>query len=112
MNTHVQALPDEHDTRIILCSGELDIATTPQLRAVLEQAAADNIRRTVVDLSLVSFADSSLISALVRAHHTQRLVVTVPLTSPLRRIFALTGLEGVLHLTPDLASAVGPEPER
>lgn len=111
MDTHVQALPDEHDTRIILCSGELDIATTPQLRAVLEQAAADGIGRTVVDLSLVTFADSSLMSALVRAHHTQHLVVTVPLTSPVRRIFALTGLECVLNLAPDLASAARPESE-
>ncbi|MFF8830906.1 STAS domain-containing protein [Streptomyces sp. NPDC015131] len=109
MDAHVQALPDESGTRIILCSGEFDTATAPQLRSALEAAEADRVRRTVVDLSLVTFADSSLISALVDGHHKQRLVVALPVTSPVRRILSLTGLEDVLDLAPDLSTAAAPD---
>ncbi|QGV82059.1 STAS domain-containing protein [Streptomyces ficellus] len=110
MDTHVQALPDERGTRIILCSGEFDTASAPQLRSALEAARADRVRRTVVDLSLVTFADSAFISVLLHAHHRQRLVLALPPPSPVRRILSLLGLDGVLHLAPDLGTAAAPDP--
>jgi len=47
--------------------GELDMATSPELTSALESLEKTEVQRVVVDLSKVTFIDSSAISALVRA---------------------------------------------
>ncbi|GGU38297.1 STAS domain-containing protein [Streptomyces lavendofoliae] len=110
MRAHVQALPDEDGTRIILCAGEFDVATSVLLDAALATAAADTtVARTVVDLSQVAFADSTLLNVLVKGHRTQRLVVAGPLSPRLQRILALSGLDTALRIAPDLRSTAETE---
>ena len=75
--------------------GELDVQSAPQLDAALEPldgAAID------VDLSGVTFADSSGLRALVRAkrnHHGVRLVRPTP---ALARLVEITGLTDALSM--------------
>jgi len=61
----------ERDSRVVV-SGDLDLATAPQLMSAVESLAASGARRVVVDLGAVSFIDSSGISALLRADRTLR----------------------------------------
>jgi anti-sigma B factor antagonist len=54
------------DARIVV-SGELDMATSPQLTGAIEALASSGTRRVVVDLLEVTFLDSSGVSALCLA---------------------------------------------
>jgi anti-sigma B factor antagonist len=49
-------------------SGEIDMLTAPQLLDCLLTAAETHPRELVVDLTLVTFMDSSGIAALIKAH--------------------------------------------
>jgi anti-anti-sigma factor len=54
-------------TWAVTVSGELDLATAPQLEAVFEALEPARSDRVVIDLEAVTFIDSSGIRALVRA---------------------------------------------
>ena len=56
----------EGDARVVV-SGELDMATSPELTSAIEALAKTGEPRVLVDLSDVSFIDSTGISALVLA---------------------------------------------
>jgi anti-sigma B factor antagonist len=56
----------EGDARVVV-SGELDMATSPELTSAIEALANTGEPRVLVDLSDVSFIDSTGISALVLA---------------------------------------------
>lgn len=68
-----EALPLELDVRervadtVVVVSGELDFATTPRLWEAVEPLARTG-RPLVLDLSGLSFCDSSALSVLVRLH--------------------------------------------
>jgi anti-sigma B factor antagonist len=51
----------------VVVSGELDMATSPQVTGAIERLTGSGARRIVVDLLGVTFIDSSAISALCRA---------------------------------------------
>ena len=51
----------------VVVSGELDTATSPDLMNALEALERTEAQRVVLDLSEVTFIDSSAISTLVRA---------------------------------------------
>ena len=74
--------------------GDLDCASAPRLRQVLDGVADD--RRAVVDLRSTEFVDCAGISALVVAYERRRqlggeLVLEAPSTAA-RRVLQLTGL--------------------
>ena len=48
-------------------SGEMDLRTAPQLVSAIESLAGTEVQRVVVDLSRVTFMDSSGVSALCLA---------------------------------------------
>jgi anti-sigma B factor antagonist len=85
---------------IVRVSGELDVATEPELSANL---AGLNDTRIMLDMSKVSFIDSCGFRALVRAHNRSEhdgggLVVSGVAPTPLKAMRVL-GLDKVLHLT-------------
>jgi anti-anti-sigma factor len=49
--------------------GEIDLATAPEVAGAVSEALATGTPEIVVDLSQVSFLDSSGIRALVESHH-------------------------------------------
>ena len=76
--------------------GELDIATTPQLRACLDSAFAAGMRRLVVDLTFLDFLDSIAVAALLHARKELgddgRMAVVVASDSYARMVFEIAGL--------------------
>lgn len=82
---------------IVAPVGELDIATSD----ALDQALAQNID-TILDLSDISFMDSTGIRTIVGVHNRlneagRRLRLVVP-AGPVARIIEITGLTGALDL--------------
>ena len=90
------------DSLRVVVDGEIDIATVGDLVAGLEVAEASDAPAIVLDLSNVSFLDSTGVSALVRgalrsSEHGNRLsVVSSPAVD---RVIDLCGLRDRLPLT-------------
>lgn len=76
-------------------TGELDLATAPQLRAALSKAAED-AELVIFDLTELTFMDSTGIHAILTAdaqlRATDRRLAVVPGPRRVQRIFELTGL--------------------
>jgi len=91
----VVTLTDGYFVRV---SGDVDLATAPQLAEVLGQFANGTLR---VDLSEVTFLDSSGLRTLLHAHRDatragRRMVVCGPLHPLVQQAIAITGLDAVL----------------
>ena len=88
-------------------SGELDLATSPILLAQLQENAGDDVRHLELDLSAVSFIDSTGLGILVRAHNRiTQLDGGQPLTiigarPQARKVLEITGLTKVFRLVDD-----------
>ena len=93
---------------VVRVEGELDLHTSPQLRDSVLQLIGTGVDRIAIDLSGVTFMDSSSLSVLVtflkrlREHDGQLALVGVQ-GSPMK-VLALTGLDRVFTL---LDSAAG-----
>ncbi|MFF4316198.1 STAS domain-containing protein [Streptomyces sp. NPDC001507] len=95
--------------RVLTACGEIDLDSAPQL---LDALTADGAAAplTVLDLSDVTFMDSSGINALIAAHHAARrhggqLRLAAP--SPnVAEIFGIVGLPGVIPCHPTLRDAL------
>lgn len=64
---HVHVQPHA-DAVLLAVSGELDIATAPELEQALDQISPEETKLVVVDLRELEFMDSTGLSTLVRAH--------------------------------------------
>lgn len=99
--------PSDDGVPVLGVSGEVDVQSAPELRDGLTGLLQDGSHDVVVDLSGVSFLDSTGLGALVAA----RTVAddaggSLPLVCTHARIlklFAITGLDGVfdIHATVD-----------
>lgn len=101
-NFAIERLPNGN---LISVEGELDLASSPQLEALI--AESDPAALLVLDLSGCRYIDSSALTVLVRAYkkRTDRFTVVVPLAARIRRLFALTKLDDVITVVPDRAAA-------
>jgi anti-anti-sigma factor len=87
---------NEHDATIVAVSGELDLASSPELDAVLERAGDYGAGLVLVDLRGLEFMDSTGLSVLVKAHQraedagTRFGLVNGP--AQVRRLLSLTGI--------------------
>jgi anti-sigma B factor antagonist len=81
---------------VLTASGELDIATAPELRARLSAAVDAGASRLVVDLRPVTFLDSVALAALLHARRRLpddgRMAVVVDPDSYVRLIFEVAGM--------------------
>jgi anti-sigma B factor antagonist len=81
---------------VLTVGGELDIATAPELRTLLEAAIDAGLSRVVIDLRPVSFLDSVAIATLLQARRRLgedgRLAVVVAADSYVRLIFEVAGM--------------------
>jgi anti-anti-sigma factor len=90
--------------------GEVDAATVAQLSAYIEREHPDAGLPLVLDLSGVSFMDSSGLHVLVQQHHRQEehgsgLHLAAP-HERVRRILEITGVGQVLHTHATLDQAL------
>ncbi|MEU5402301.1 STAS domain-containing protein [Streptomyces sp. NPDC005963] len=95
---------------ILTLSGEFDLDTVAPVAAAFERASTEP-GLVVVDLAGVSFADSTMVNLLIRAHRELGARFHLAAPSPsLRRLMDLLGLDCVLHLhdSVDEALAAGP----
>jgi anti-sigma B factor antagonist len=102
---------DAHEgIHVVAVSGELDVAGAPEVRTALALATSGRAGALVLDLSDVSFIDSTGMGTLLRADDQLagegvRMVVVCP-PGPVQRLLAMTRLDGRLALEPDRLSAL------
>ena len=101
-DTFTATVDKSRECAVVTLSGELDLASAPELQACLEDVVADGATTVVVDLDDLAFCDSTGISALVRAaHHARsggrRLVLRRPRPG-VRRVLEITGVTSVLEI--------------
>lgn len=88
--------------RLLTVSGELDIATAPDLRKRLDAAVDAGTKRIVLDLEAVSFMDSVAMAAIIhtrtRLGDKGKIAIVVPSTSYTRLVFEIAGLPRCLDL--------------
>jgi anti-sigma B factor antagonist len=109
-NTSIEDTTDG-DLAIVAMGGELDYEASPQLRARLVGAIKSGGRRLVLDLSDVTFIDSTAIGVL--AGTVARLdeagggsLAVVSNNDKVLQIFEITGLDGVISLHSSREEAV------
>lgn len=80
-------------------SGELDLGSSPELAAAVDDAFDGGPERLVVDLRAVTFIDSSGLSVLLhardRAEQIGATLVVLRPHGPAAQIFALCGVDGL-----------------
>ena len=81
---------------LVIASGELDVAATPRLSTVLAMAWASPGGRLVLDLTEVSFIDSTALGTILKAaaqldDSGTSLAVVAP-EGPVRRLLEMTNL--------------------
>ena len=101
---------DERGVPVVAVRGEVDVATAPDLHAQLLGLAGRGTTLAVVDLTDVTFVDSTALGVLVSAAKEfrsgggdLRLVVTEP---HLAKVFTITGLDEVFAIYPTAGEAV------
>ena len=101
------------DQTVVALGGEIDLATHGDLRATLNDLIVGGAVNLVLDLSEVTFLDSTGIGALIgtrrRVHAFQGSLVVVCPDEAILKIFTITGLEKVFDIRPTLESALADE---
>jgi anti-sigma B factor antagonist len=96
---------------LISLSGEVDIYTAPRLKERLMDLLDGGATGVVVDLSDVTFIDSTALGVLIggvrRLHEVDGRMALVVATRPVERVLTITGLERVfsIHRTREAAVA-------
>lgn len=95
-------------------TGEIDYHSSPRLRSEAQALAEGGHPHLVLDVSGVTFCDSSGLSVLIGLwHHTRAaggslFLCAVP--EPLMRLVRMTGLAGLLPTAPDAADCLAGHP--
>jgi len=103
-----ERLIDERTAEVAV-DGELDLATAPQLKWPLLDSLKAGRTRLLVNLSGVTFIDSTALSVLVGAHRKLPMGarMAVVCTNPnVLRIFAVAGLDAAFDIFPTPARAL------
>ena len=94
---------------VLAVTGEVDLATAPELRSAVDTALASGAQELWLDLSATAFMDSSGLHVLLDAHRRmrrlrRRLAIVCP-GGPVRRLFEIAGVADALPLYEDRATA-------
>lgn len=102
MDLKVTRKDEPRGWHLVGAAGEIDIATAPTLEAALNAALDDGSERIAVDLSEVTFMDStglrSLISTQRRLEERGGSLAIVAPGGPARRLLEIAGVAGTLRL--------------
>lgn len=99
-------------THVVAVHGELDLFTVPEFKARIAAAVEAGATRVVVDLSDVSFIDSSSLGVLIGAHKglvaesEEAGVVVVVTDKAIANTFKITGLDQVFEIVKDREAAL------
>ncbi len=99
----------EDDLAIVQPAGDINLASSPQLRTALQAAVAQEKLRTVIDLAGVGYMDSSGVATLVEALQSTRRngtkLVLCCMTERVRAIFQIARLDAIFTIVDDLPAA-------
>ncbi len=99
----------DRGTTALIVQGELDLATAPQLKWALTDVIDAGVGQIVLDLSPVTFIDSTALGVLVGARRSlasgSRLAI-VCANADVLRIFELTGLDATFSIFSTLDHAL------
>ncbi|MFD3875748.1 STAS domain-containing protein [Streptomyces sp. NPDC058623] len=108
MEQVVRVLPDEDGVRVIVCGGEFDQDTLGPLREVATAAVDDpGVRRIVLDVTEVTFADSSMLNLMLLLLRSGRLVLAGPVPDRLGMLLDLTEVRALFTTTDGTEAARG-----
>lgn len=92
---------EEHGWTVLGLSGELDLSNAEALSEAIEEAMDGAAPQLAVDLSAVTFMDSSALGVLVKALHAAHdrdgEVALVGVNGPPAKVLAITGLDQVFR---------------
>lgn len=96
---------------VVTLAGEIDLSNHVPLRTVLNDLIVGGSVHLVLDMTGVSFMDSTGLGALIgtrrRVHAFQGSLRIVLTNDAIMRVFEVTGLDNVFDLYPSLADALG-----
>jgi anti-sigma B factor antagonist len=105
----VGGLAERGETLVLSLAGELDLADEPTLREALRRAVERSPTRLVVDLTEVTFVDSTVLGALVEARSALG-GGAFALAAPgleVRRALEVSGLDRHFQVYETVSSALG-----
>jgi anti-anti-sigma factor len=95
---------------VLALEGEFDLAAAPAMRERLTAARAAGARGVVLDMTDVTFVDSSVLRELLRAEAQMQSdgvpLVIAALRPPVARLLELTHTAGLLKVAPTVAEAL------
>ncbi len=98
----------------VVLRGELDLATADEVEDALHRAERDEPSVVVIDLSGLTFLDSTglrtIVTADQRARRNDRRLVVVKGPDTVHRVFTITRLDERLEMVDDAESGIGPAP--
>jgi anti-sigma B factor antagonist len=99
----------EPDATVVRLTGEVDLRTSPQLRARFLELIEERPRRIILDLTNVDYIDSSGVGTVVelkrRAMRNESKVVLVGLQRRVRSLFEITRLDKFFTITDSIDEA-------
>lgn len=107
---YVDITPATDGRATVVVCGEVDLYTADQLHAALAKAVESGARQLTVDLSLVGFLDSTALGVLIAAAKLLPADDALDIVCPnekIRRVFELTGLDGVFAIYKSRDEALG-----
>jgi anti-sigma B factor antagonist len=91
-------------TCVLTVTGELDIVSSPKLIVAAREALRSGVRAVSVNLSAVTFMDSTGLAALINiqraVERARGRLIVVCLEGPVRKLFAVSGTEALLGVLP------------
>lgn len=104
----IQSEPDER-TSVVALEGELDLGRAPNLKWALVDSVDAGCRQLVVDLSRVTFMDSTALGVLVGVNRSLAIgarLAIVCVHANVLKIFELSGMDGSFAIYPTLDQAL------
>ena len=89
----------DNDTAVMVIAGEIDIATRDHLTRSAHDTIDAHARTLILDMSAVSFMDSSGIGALIALQAIANVILRKP-SIVVERLLDATGLAGTFEIEP------------
>ena len=104
----IQSHPDDR-TSVVALEGELDLGRAPNLKWALVDSLDAGYRQLVVDLTHVTFMDSTALGVLVGVNRSLDVGARMSIVcvhANVLKIFELSGMDGVFTIVPTLDEAL------
>lgn len=103
-------MPETHPSNVLPLEGEIDLHVSPQISGSLKSMIEEKPKQLVVDLSRVSYIDSSGLAVLIEAMQGVAAYggkfALAGLQNSVRPIFEIARLDQIFEIYPDVDSAL------